>query len=83
MLRTRTNFNMRGIGSWTSTFFIYVYGSYKPPEHSPFGSLFQCCLKKKTKNTRPYFLNSPRISGMSESFEHNFFKILGLIMYFD
>ncbi len=41
---------------------IFTVWSYKPPEHSPIGSLFQCCPKKKTKYMGPYFLNSPRIS---------------------
>ncbi len=40
---------------------IFTAWLYKPPEHSPLGSLLQCCLKKKTKNTGPYFLNNPRM----------------------
>ncbi len=39
---------------------IFTVWSYKPPEYSLLGSLFQCCLKKKTKNMGPYFLNSAR-----------------------
>ncbi len=41
-------------------FKFFTVWSHKPPEHSPFGSLFQCCLKKNTKNTGTYFLNTPR-----------------------
>ncbi len=40
---------------------MFTMWSYKPPEHSPFGSLFQYSLKKKTKNMGPYFLNSLRM----------------------
>ncbi len=48
--------------AWWETYMessVFTAWSYKPPEHSPFGSLFQCCLKKNAKNTGPYFFNSP------------------------
>ncbi len=50
---------------------IFTAWSYKPPEHSLLGSLFQCCLKKEAKNTGPYFLNSPRICLQREPFINN------------
>ncbi len=35
--------------------------------HPLLGSLFMCCLKKRTKNTRPYFLDAPRTIRINQS----------------
>ncbi len=60
MLSCRLRFCLRSSEHTLVSIHLGVVVQDKPPEHSPLCILFKCRLKKKIKNTGPYFLTVPR-----------------------